>query len=120
MKKIKELTGEISDYEEQLKDLNKSVANHKEDIKDLEDKVAELESQAAAPVTKEVTDSTSSTNSNTETTSAEDSGECNIKGSVNNIYHLPGGAYYERTKNVVSWFCSEKEAQDAGYRKSKR
>lgn len=43
-----------------------------------------------------------------------------IKGSVNNIYHVPGGAYYERTKNVVQWFNTEAEAQAAGYRRSQR
>lgn len=45
---------------------------------------------------------------------------CNIKGSVNHIYHVPGGAYYDRTTHVVQWFCSEAEAQKAGYRRSKR
>ena len=52
---------------------------------------------------------------------------CNIKGNVNTqgerIYHTPGQRYYEKT--VISdshgerWFCSEKDARAAGWRKSK-
>jgi hypothetical protein len=36
------------------------------------------------------------------------------------IYHIPGGAHYDEVAdhNVV-WFCTEDEAQAAGYRKSK-
>jgi len=44
-----------------------------------------------------------------------------IKGNVNShIYHVPGGSYYDSTTDNIIWFCSEKEAQDEGYRKSKR
>lgn len=44
-----------------------------------------------------------------------------IKGNANShVYHVPGGAYYESTKDNIVWFCSEKEAENAGYRKSKR
>lgn len=44
-----------------------------------------------------------------------------IKGNANsNIYHIPGGSYYESTGDNIVWFCSEQEAQDAGFRKSKR
>jgi len=35
------------------------------------------------------------------------------------IYHVPGGQLYERT-NPEQCFASEKEAQAAGYRVSKR
>lgn len=35
------------------------------------------------------------------------------------IYHVPGGQYYERTE-AEEMFCTEEEAEDAGYRKSKR
>lgn len=55
------------------------------------------------------------------------SGECVIKGNISSsgekIYHLPGQRYYNRT--VISenkgerWFCSEEEAQESGWRKSK-
>ncbi len=40
------------------------------------------------------------------------------------IYHIPGGAYYDRTKISTAkgerWFCSEEGAQAAGWRRSKR
>ncbi len=40
------------------------------------------------------------------------------------LYHVPGGQYYKRTKITSSkgerWFCSEAEAQAAGWRRSKR
>ena len=49
---------------------------------------------------------------------------CNIKGNINSngarIYHLPGGSWYGATKinkaKGERWFCSEKEAQAAGWR----
>ena len=34
------------------------------------------------------------------------------------IYHLPSCRSYARTKQAHRWFCSEQEAQAAGYRKS--
>jgi micrococcal nuclease len=49
--------------------------------------------------------------------------KCSIKGNINSddekIYHLPSGQYYERTK-AEKMFCSEKEAEEAGFRRSKR
>ncbi len=40
------------------------------------------------------------------------------------IYHVPGGAYYSRTRiNAAKgerWFCTEEEAQAAGWRRSRR
>jgi micrococcal nuclease len=53
--------------------------------------------------------------------------DCKIKGNINSkgekIYHMPGQKYYDSTKINTSqgerWFCSEKEAQAAGWRKSK-
>jgi endonuclease YncB( thermonuclease family) len=54
-------------------------------------------------------------------------GECNIKGNINRngekIYHLPGTAFYSRTKiseeKGERWFCSEVEANEAGWRSSR-
>ena len=46
---------------------------------------------------------------------------CMIKGNQGNngwIYHLPGMPFYERTK-AEQMFCSEAEAQAAGYRRAK-
>lgn len=53
---------------------------------------------------------------------------CNIKGNISKrgtrIYHVPGGVFYDRTRIDTSegerWFCSEKEARAAGWRRSKR
>ncbi|KMT61254.1 sunset domain-containing protein [Paenilisteria newyorkensis] len=50
----------------------------------------------------------------------DSNGQGTIKGSVNGIYHLPGGTYYNRTKNVVAWFKTTAEAEAAGYRPSER
>ncbi|SFE90566.1 hypothetical protein SAMN05428981_1107 [Bacillus sp. OV194] len=47
---------------------------------------------------------------------AEINESCDIKGSENGIYHVPGSTYYSRTTNVVEWFCSTAEAEEAGYR----
>ncbi|TDT46004.1 nuclease-like protein [Fonticella tunisiensis] len=43
----------------------------------------------------------------------------NISSSGEKIYHMPGGAYYNRTV-AGEWFKTEAEAQAAGYRRSKR
>lgn len=53
----------------------------------------------------------------------ESTSQCrgNIKGNANSlVYHVPGGAYYDSVQAHIVWFCSEQEAQNAGYRKSKR
>ncbi|WP_246804836.1 thermonuclease family protein [Mesorhizobium mediterraneum] len=52
---------------------------------------------------------------------------CNIKGNISadgeRIYHLPGQKFYSATKISAAkgerWFCSEAEAQVAGWRKSR-
>ena len=46
-----------------------------------------------------------------------------IKGHIGKngkIYHLPSGRFYKKTKNVSEWFFTEREAQEAGYRRSER
>ena len=53
--------------------------------------------------------------------------DCQIKGNINfkgeKIYHNPGQQYYDKTQIDESagerMFCSEKEAEDAGWRRSK-
>ena len=51
------------------------------------------------------------------------SSSCNIKGNISSsgekIYHVPVGQYYEVT-NPEETFCSTGEAENAGYRASKR
>lgn len=52
---------------------------------------------------------------------------CKIKGNISSsrerIYHVPGGRYYTVTKIDLSkgerWFCTETQARNAGWRKSK-
>ncbi|MBJ8154145.1 sunset domain-containing protein [Bacillus cereus] len=44
-----------------------------------------------------------------------------IKGNANSKkYHVPGGQYYDSTKDNIVWFCSEADAQAAGYVRSKK
>ncbi len=53
--------------------------------------------------------------------------QCRIKGNVSSrgdrIYHLPGQKYYRKTgirrDKGERWFCSEREARAAGWRKAK-
>jgi hypothetical protein len=53
---------------------------------------------------------------------------CLIKGNISakgeRIYHMPGAEHYARTSINASkgerWFCSEAEARDAGWRRSRR
>lgn len=58
---------------------------------------------------------------------APDPGSCRIKGNISGsgqIYHLPGQEHYGVTKispgRGERWFCSEAEAQAAGWRRAKR
>lgn len=60
-------------------------------------------------------------------TSSINSETCTIKGNISSskekIYHLPGQKYYSQTVIDESkgerWFCTETDAQKAGWRKSK-
>lgn len=62
-----------------------------------------------------------------EAVNADASGTCKIKGNINakgeHIYHAPGQKYYAATQINESsgerWFCSEAEAQAAGWRAAK-
>ena len=55
---------------------------------------------------------------------AETNDDCLIKGNINRqsdrIYHVPGSSFYAATvingSRGERWFCSEEEAQDAGWR----
>ena len=60
-------------------------------------------------------------------TAAAPNPDCAIKGNISangRIYHLPGGDGYDRTRintrNGERWFCSEAEAQAAGWRAARR
>ena len=62
------------------------------------------------------------------TNSEKSNDECLIKGNISSdgerIYHLPNGDGYDRTKISVEkgerWFCSREEAEENGWRRSKR
>ena len=60
-------------------------------------------------------------------TKQEKSGDCVIKGNISSsgkIYHTPGSPWYSRTKINTQkgerWFCSEAEAEAAGWRAPRR
>lgn len=60
-------------------------------------------------------------NSSRNQRSVSQSRACSIKGNRGShgwIYHLPGMPYYDRT-NPEEWFCTEAEAQAAGYRRAR-
>lgn len=62
-----------------------------------------------------------------ETSTQAPNQECTIKGNISSsgekIYHVSGQRYYEKTKieehKGERWFCTEEEAVQAGWRKSK-
>ncbi|KAB2486574.1 thermonuclease family protein [Priestia endophytica] len=53
----------------------------------------------------------------------KETGSCTIKGNISSsgekIYHMPGGAYYDRTI-AEEMFCSTNEAENHGYHASQR
>lgn len=63
---------------------------------------------------------------NEEMNDLENIDNCDIKGNVSisgeKIYHVPGGEFYEATNIDLEygerWFCTEEEAEAAGWRKS--
>jgi micrococcal nuclease len=74
----------------------------------------------ACPVSGEVTPATPSSNVSSQPSS------CLIKGNISSsgekIYHLPGCGSYEKTRIDIGrgerWFCTETDAQTAGWRKA--
>ncbi|MFU0824668.1 ComEC/Rec2 family competence protein [Clostridium sp.] len=65
----------------------------------------------------------STTNNASKSTTNNNASKGLIKGNINSkgekIYHIPGGAYYDKTVPEV-WFNTEEEAKAAGFRPSKR
>lgn len=66
--------------------------------------------------------SSSSANTTSKTNTDKPKNACNIKGNINSkgekIYHTPDSPYYDKTKQE-QWFCSESEANQAGFRAPK-
>lgn len=133
-----ELLDEQTENVERLQEKNKSLEKELDSVdskneelalknEELENKIDELKGElksvnsSASASTDSETQSSGNSNSNSQSTETTKSKEdCDIKGSVNGIYHTPGSTYYSRTKNVVEWFCSEEEARNAGYRAPER
>ncbi|QKY70225.1 hypothetical protein [Lentibacillus sp. CBA3610] len=120
---------ELTEEVEQLNNENESIKSENEklyaEIDELENSNDELQQQLDKK--QDISASSNSSASTSTGGSSEGSSDstqstrgCDIKGSVNGIYHTPGSTYYNQTKNVAQWFCSEEEAQDAGYRAPKR
>ncbi|WP_339234436.1 hypothetical protein [Oceanobacillus sp. FSL W7-1281] len=120
---LEEENEKFEDYES-IKEKNESLS---EEITTLQESNSELQQQLEESQEADRSGSSASStsaedsddNDTTASSSQPDEGECNIKGSESGIYHLPGSTYYDRTTNVVSWLCSEEEAQEAGYRAPK-
>jgi micrococcal nuclease len=82
----------------------------------------------APGVCKESSATKNSSNTTTIDQTPQEQTNCNIKGNISwggeKIYHVPGQQYYESTKIDTAygekWFCTEEEAQSAGWRRSKR
>ena len=76
---------------------------------------------ACAKTSSVASSSSSSSNTSSRTTACKIKG--NISSSGEKIYHMPGQKYYNSTKINTNagerWFCSEQEAIQAGWRKSK-
>lgn len=88
--------------------------------KDTEEKVKKQAEENAKNTAKDTeTQSHSNDPSNSNTSSDHGSIKGNINSKGEKIYHVPGGAFYDKT-DAEEWFNTEAEAQAAGYRKSKR
>jgi len=64
-----------------------------------------------------------------DSSNSEDRSDCDIKGNISyntgeKIYHLPEDQFYDVTEIDESygeeWFCTEEEAEEAGFRRSQR
>ncbi|OOM81963.1 putative membrane protein YttA [Clostridium puniceum] len=66
--------------------------------------------------TQNSTSYNSNSSSSTSKQYVDSNGQGLIKGSKNNIYHVPNSKYYDKTTNVAQWFKTVEEAENAGYR----
>ncbi|TSB48392.1 sunset domain-containing protein [Alkalicoccobacillus porphyridii] len=137
-KSVEDLEGKIVKLEEEKKALhekNEAFEGEKKELikenEELTSKISSLEEekqtlqeeiQTKEAEHKEALSSAQNSGSTSEQTSNDTEGQasCDIKGSVNGIYHVPGSTYYAQTKNVAQHFCSVEEAEKAGYRAPKR
>ncbi|MFS3914545.1 hypothetical protein ACL9ST_09745 [Bacillus australimaris] len=113
---VKQQEKTIQALEEKIDKLASSNETLKKENKKRSSDTASSTVQRSAP--KDEGTSTGGHESQKET--KKESAACNIKGSVNGIYHTPSSRYYSRTKNVTKMFCSVEEAERAGYRAPKQ
>src|SRR5690625_3878515 len=119
--KLKEDYDELKSENTKLEKSNDKLKKDAETLTEENDTLKQENSVEQTTNNNNSSNTTDSEESDVETTTtntevaSESSGDCNIKGSENGIYHTPGSTYYDRTKNVVEWFCSTGEAVDAGY-----
>ncbi|WP_257149602.1 thermonuclease family protein [Bacillus thuringiensis] len=67
------------------------------------------------------TNSTSSQSNSNDNKESDVGCKGKIKGNVNSkIYHAPDGEFYDKATSNIVWFCTEKEAKENGFVKSKR
>jgi micrococcal nuclease len=82
-----------------------------------------ISSSSNSGSTSSISDSSGNSSSAISNSTSSSSSNGLIKGNVNSkgekIYHVPGGAFYDKT-NAEEYFNTEAEAQAAGYRRSKR
>jgi len=113
---VKQQEKTIQSLEEKIDKLTSSNETLKKENKKSTKETQSSSVQRSAP--KDEGTSTGGHESQKET--KKESAACNIKGSVNGIYHTPSSRYYSRTKNVTKLFCSVEEAERAGYRAPKQ
>jgi myosin heavy subunit len=112
---ISALEAENEALQEQLKEKEKAISSSTASSESGDEGKDQDNTETAASSEQEVASESVANDA-----SSSSSGDCDIKGSQNGIYHIPGSTYYDRTTNVVQWFCSVEEAENAGYRAPKR
>lgn len=88
--------------------------------------IEEVRKQDLAPIPPADMEITADSGTTSEKKKDTVPGNCKIKGNINSkgekIYHMPGGRWYEKTKidddDGERWFCTEEEAEQAGWRKA--
>mgnify|MGYP002656009946 CR=1 FL=1 len=129
---LEDMTKEKEKLSKQLENITsqkETVQQQEQTIQELEEKIDKLtssneslkrETQSSTVKRSAPKDEGSHTGGHeSQKETKQESAACNIKGSVNGIYHTPSSRYYSRTKNVTKMFCSVEEAERAGYRASK-
>lgn len=118
--KITQLEEEKQTIEEEINKLEKDNNHLNEDNQVLKEEIKSKEAEYEVKLAEAQTSAGTESSNISNQTNTEEQSSCEIKGSVNGIYHVPGSTYYEQTKNVAQYFCSEEEAESAGYRAPKR